>query len=243
MSEPTIKFTGKAIIGKIHQLMCQIPYLQKDETNKEQKYKYLSSEAVAEKIQPALIDLRLIALPEFETIHENEYSTKSGAIWKYVRVRLIQMIVDIESGEYCIAISEGSGTDPGDKAVAKAQTMADKILWCKLLKIPIGEDPERDPRTDQVQFVSPPSVSNLPTAPVPPSPPTLPGPVAPTYGFPAHETDIVGVWTRAGWDPANNLIGWVFTRYNRQPAELTVEECFSILKEFEAYVASKTGGQ
>ncbi len=228
MSEISTRFSGLKILAKIHQLMAAVTYLQKTEENKEQRYKYLSAEAVSERIQPELIKLQLVPLPMFETIAESEYSTKSGAIWKYNRTRLNLLIVDIESGEYCQAVGEGSGTDPGDKAVAKAQTMADKNLWCKLLKVPIGDDPEADPVTDQQQFFP---VHAAPAAPT-----------IPVYGFPAYEREIVDVWTRAGW-PQGGIHGWVQQRFQRPPAQLTPEECYAILNEFVSYVNQKTGGQ
>lgn len=212
------KFSGQAIIKKIFELMTKVPYLQKDAENKEQKYKYLSYEKVAEKIQEALIELKLISLPEFETLSEKEYNTKGGALWKYVRTKVTLQIVDVETGEYCMATAEGCGVDPGDKGIAKAQTMAMKSLWCKLLNIPIGNDPEADPATDQQVFTQ-----------------------VLSYGFPAHEQQIIFNWNQAGWD-LQYLPGWIQQRYGRSPEQLTTEECYHIMNEFASYAQQKQGG-
>jgi hypothetical protein len=213
------KFSGKTIISKLFELMGKITYIQKDEENKEQKYKYLSYEAVSEKIQAALIELKLIALPEFETVSEKEYATAKGALWKYIRMKLVLQIVDVETGEFCIAVGEGSGVDPGDKAVAKAQTMAMKNLWCKLLNVPIGTDPEADPATDQQIFSR-----------------------VLSYGLPAYEQHIMWYWNQAGWD-LQQLPGWIQARFSRTPDQLTQEECYQIMNEFASYAQHKQGGQ
>jgi hypothetical protein len=217
MMEP--KFSGINIATKIHALMKNNPYMQKDVDSKELRYKYLSSEAVMDKIQPSLIDLGLIALPEFETISDANYTTQKGAIWNRIRVKLTLQVVDIVSGEYCTVSGEGGGTDSGDKAVAKAQTQASKNLWCKLLNVSIGNDPEADPNTDKQQFTP---VQN--------------------YGFPAHELEIVTTWNRAGWDP-QGIPQYIQARFGRPPAQLTFEECYALMMEFSSYAQDKIGGQ
>lgn len=218
MNNEEAKFTGKAVISKLHQLMSAIPYIQKDSENKEQKYKYLSYEAALEKIQPALIDLKMVSVPEFTTVEEREYSTAKGALWKYIRTRLKLQVIDVETGEYITAVGEGSGVDPGDKAVAKAQTMAMKNLWTKLLNIPVGTDPEADPATDRQQFAP-----------------------KPTFGFQAYEPQILTCWQAAGWD-MNQIPSYIQQRYGKPSAQLTAEECYAILQEFSSYAQQKTGG-
>lgn len=236
--DPSVKFTGVNILVKIHQLMSSNKYIQKDVDSKELKYKYVSSEAVMEKIQPSLIELGLVALPEFVTMAESNYTTAKGATWKYVRTRLTLIVADIATGEYCLAVGEGSGTDPGDKAVAKAQTMASKNLWCKLLNIPIGDDPEADPLTDQQQFYTYPHQT-------PQTVPTQPSAQQYTqqgYGFPYHESDIIGYYQLAGWD-LNGLTGYIQRRFGRPPSQLTGEECYALVTEFHAYANQKGGLQ
>ncbi|MDU2063749.1 MAG: ERF family protein [Sporomusaceae bacterium] len=212
-------FTGKAIAEKLLQLMAKIPYMQKDVDSKELRYKYLSYEAVSDRVQEEMVTLKIVSVPQFETIAESNYVTAKGATWKYVRSRVSLQVIDVETGEYCMTTCEGSGTDPGDKAVAKAQTMAMKNAWCKLLNIPIGNDPEADPVTDQQQFK--PSVS---------------------FGLKGYEAEIIGVWRQSGWDPAG-LPGWIQQRFQKAPTDLTVEECYAIYLEFYNYAQSKNGGQ
>lgn len=211
-------FSGAKIAQKLVALMGKIPYMQKDVDSKELRYKYVSSAAVADRVQEALVELNLAAVPQFTTLDESNYLTAKGATWKYVRVKVALQLIDAESGEYCTATCEGSGTDPGDKAVAKAQTMAMKNAWCKLLNIPIGDDPEADPQTDKQDFTP-----------------------AQGYGFPAYEAEIVGLWRSAGWD-VNGIMNYVQQRFLRPPTQLSQEECYSLMNEFHAYAQQK-GGQ
>lgn len=223
-------FTGKLIADKLVQLMAKIPYMQKDVDSKELRYKYLSYEAVADRVQETLVELKLASVPQFETVEESNYTTAKGAVWKYVRVRVALQLIDAESGEYCTATCEGSGTDPGDKAVAKAQTMAMKNVWCKLLNIPIGNDPEADPQTDREAFTPIPAAAAAP---------------AMAFGFPQNEAEIVQCWQALGapWD-VNQIPSYVQNKFGRPPAQLTGEECYGLWCEFYGYVQSKQqGGQ
>lgn len=236
MSNPiAILAPNKQLLSKIHQMMSKVTYIQKDSENKEQKYKYLSYEAVSEKIQAALIDLKLVAIPEFESVSEKEYNTAKGALWKYVKTKLTLKIYDVESGEYCVAIGEGSGVDPGDKAVAKAQTMAQKNLWTKLLNIPIGDDPEADPQTDKQQFMM-----------AQPQQPyySLPTGGYQLYGFPYYEAEIVAsmsaVW---GHLQGFEIPDYIQQRFHRPPNLLSGDECFALKNEFASYAQQKSGGQ
>ena len=61
------------------------------------------------------------------------------------------------------------------------------------------------------------------------------------YGFPAHEPEIMAAWNQAGWDP-NGVVGYIQQRYNRPPAQLTFEECYTLMLEFQSYAQQKLGG-
>ncbi|RJQ25546.1 MAG: hypothetical protein C4589_11150 [Peptococcaceae bacterium] len=161
----------KNIAAKLVQVMKTCGYVQKDSENKEQRYKYVSAAAVAEKVNQALAEARLASVPEFSLVSEKEKATARGGVWQLVTVQCKLTIIDADSGESVTVTSLGTGTDPGDKAVAKAQTMAMKYAWLTALNIETGDEPENDGRTDKEQFMQ----SGATPAPLGPGlPPGLP---------------------------------------------------------------------
>ena len=66
-------------------------------------------------------------------------------------------------------------------------------------------------------------------------------PQQPVYGFPSNELEIMTAWNTAGWDP-NGVAGYIQARYNRPPAQMTVEECYALMLEFQSYAQQKIGG-
>lgn len=141
------------IAAKIVAVMEKCSYVQKDGDNKQQKYKYVSEGAVLSKIQPLLVEQKLIAVPKFTVICEKEKPTATGALWQFCTVKCEMTIIDSESGESVVVESLGQGVDPNDKGIAKAQTMAQKYSWLKLLQLETGDDPEKDENTDKQRFV------------------------------------------------------------------------------------------
>ena len=62
------------------------------------------------------------------------------------------------------------------------------------------------------------------------------------YGFPAHESEIITAWNLAGWDPTG-VVGYIQARYGKAPGQMTFEECYALMMEFNGYVQDKQGGQ
>jgi hypothetical protein len=198
------------IAAKILEVMKSVGYLQKDKENKEQKYAYLSTEHALEKINEALLEQKLISKTEYEIAESKEKPTAKGAIWQLVTVSCQLTIIDTESDEILVNTAFGSGTDPGDKAVAKAQTMARKYAWLAALNIPVGNDPEDDPTTDTQSFVS-----------VPPEQQFI--------------MEITSLWQSKGWD-INQLSHYVAQRFGgRVLTQLNFAELGVIKSELENY--------
>ena len=90
-------------------------------------------------------------------------------------------------------------------------------------------------------FAQPPQQA-LPFDPAPPFTPPA-EPPAPQFGFPAMETEIVKIWSGAGW-PLDGMPGWVTQRFGgRGPAQITPDECRQIVSEITAHINATTGGQ
>lgn len=132
MTEP-IKLN---LYQKIHAVMKDVEYLKKDDQIKfgSTSYKAISEEKVTSTIRKALVEHGLVIMPvEQEHKKEGNLSTVNT---KY-------KIVDIDSGQFEIIVSSGTGADTQDKGVGKAMTYSYKYLLLRTFSIPSGEDPDK----------------------------------------------------------------------------------------------------
>lgn len=121
---------------KISAVMQDVEYLSKDDQIKfnNTNYKAISEEKVTTTVRQALIKYGLVILP-IEQNHSRE-GTLSTVDTKY-------KIVDIDTGQYEIIVSSGTGADTQDKGVGKAMTYSYKYLLLRTFAIPTGEDPDK----------------------------------------------------------------------------------------------------
>ncbi|MDJ0305370.1 ERF family protein [Dehalobacter sp.] len=200
---------GLNIAQKLLKVMEATSYIQKDKENKEQHYKYVSAAAVFDKITEALIQNKLISKPEYDLVESKEKQTAKGGVWQLITVSCDLTIIDTESGEILVTRAYGTGVDPNDKAIAKAQTMALKYAWMTCLNISTGDDPEADPETDKQNFVSIPPEVEL-------------------------STRVMNIWLSKGWTD-QQLHQWIFQRFNRSIQQLSLPELEVIKNELETY--------
>jgi hypothetical protein len=121
---------------KISRVMKDVEYLSKDDKVEfnNTKYKAISEEKVTSTVRESLIRNGLIILP-IEQSHKRE-GTLSTVDTKY-------KIIDIDTGEFEIIVSSGTGADTQDKGVGKAMTYSYKYLLLRSFAIPTGEDPDK----------------------------------------------------------------------------------------------------
>lgn len=139
----------KNIAKKLLMLMVEVGAIKKDKENKQQGYRYVSSDAVLSDVQKACVAHNVASYCEMSIDRVVEQTTKAGGINNLVFVRCALHIIDQDSGEEIIAHSLGEGTDYGDKAAMKAATAAHKYAWLETLNISTGDDPEADEETDK----------------------------------------------------------------------------------------------
>lgn len=143
------------LIKKFHKVMQDCSYIQKDQQNSFHKYKYASASAVFAKVNEALSKHGLASVAQSEILSTSDTTTKDKSgnekIDRFVTVKATITILDTEGdGTQTLTISGlGSGLDSGDKAIAKAQTMAIKYAWVGALNISTGDDPEADDELDE----------------------------------------------------------------------------------------------
>ena len=139
----------KNIATKLVKIMSSCKYAQKDGKNKFHNYNYVSAANILEKVNDACTDNNVASIVSYKIVDQKEKATKSGSNEFLITVEATLNIIDGDSGESVSVIALGTGQDPGDKAIAKAQTMALKYAWMTTLNISTGDDPEADESVDQ----------------------------------------------------------------------------------------------
>lgn len=121
---------------KISAVMQDVEYLSKDDAIefKSTKYKAISEEKVTSAVRASLIKHGLVILP-IEQEHKR-VDTLTTVDVKY-------KIIDIDTGNFEILASSGTGSDTQDKGVGKAMTYSYKYLLLRSFAIPTGEDPDK----------------------------------------------------------------------------------------------------
>lgn len=111
-------------------------------------YKFVEAVEVSRRFVQMASERGLTMLPSEMLIVDIRPSV-SGKMTVYT-VNVMWRITDVETGEFFDLPSYGQGADQADKALPKAQTNAMKYAILLLLQA-AGDDPENDPRTDQIE--------------------------------------------------------------------------------------------
>lgn len=132
---------------KINRVMKDIQYLQKDDKvsmGGNNSYKAMSEEKVTQVVRESLITNGLVILPVSQAHSRDELRDKDGILKGYLSIVDTQYkIVDIDSGQYELLASSGTGADTQDKGVGKAMTYSYKYLLLRTFAIPTGDDPDK----------------------------------------------------------------------------------------------------
>ena len=154
------------IAKKFVEVMRECSHVAKNGTNSFHQYKYATAADVLEKVNASLTKHNLASVVIPSLLSVQEVSTAKGNIERLATVEVSIMLIDSESGESLTLKGLGSGQDAGDKALAKAQTMAIKYCYLASLAIATGDDPEADSKTDEaMNFKQPNSSSDTSLAP------------------------------------------------------------------------------
>lgn len=137
----------KNLYQKISAVMQDIQYLQKDDKvsmGNSGSYKAMSEEKVTQTVRESLITHGLVILPVAQSHDRNELRDKDGILKGYLSIVDTQYkIVDIDTGQFELLASSGTGADTQDKGVGKAMTYSYKYLLLRTFAIPTGDDPDK----------------------------------------------------------------------------------------------------
>lgn len=161
------------ILAKLHAIMTELDYIQKDKKNAFHGYNYASEKAIKEAVHAQLVKHGVVFLLSTSNVRRETFVTdkqKRGAV---TDLDASYKFYDVESGEFVEGTFTGCGDDGADKGTYKAITGAIKYILTTTFLIPTGDDPEED-KTVEVEtkpaFIpktktAPKPLSNLPPAP------------------------------------------------------------------------------
>lgn len=144
-----IRVPDTSFFTKLKALQKKCNYFEKDGVNTFHRYKYASASGVIADVSEAMQELGLTSWVETTVTELRERVTQKGGQEFVAVVELLLFLVDVETGRGIMVKAAGSGMDPGDKAVMKAQTAAIKYAWMLGLNSSTGDDPEADEETDR----------------------------------------------------------------------------------------------
>lgn len=136
-------------------VMQECSHVVKTGTNDFHRYKYATATDVLEKVNASLTKHGIASVVSPALLNIQEITTAKGNTERLATVEVTVTLIDSESGESLTLKGLGSGQDPSDKAVAKAQTMAIKYCYLNSLAIATNDDPEADRHTDEVMQPKP----------------------------------------------------------------------------------------
>ena len=140
---------------KFVEVMRDCSHVAKNGSNDFHKYKYATASDVLEKVNASLTKHGIASVVTPTLLSVQEVTTAKGNTERLATVEVTVTLIDGESGESFAIKGLGSGQDAGDKALAKAQTMALKYCYLASLAIATGDDSEADQRTDEVMQPKP----------------------------------------------------------------------------------------
>lgn len=124
------------IYQRLHAVMGDVGYVQKEEKMVNNQYRFVSHDGVTAAVRPSLLTHGIVALPQNLVFKQDGNRTE---------VSLDIDFVNIDDPKDRVSVpSFGYGIDTQDKGPGKAISYAVKYALLKALGLETGDDPERD---------------------------------------------------------------------------------------------------
>ncbi|WP_151530559.1 MULTISPECIES: ERF family protein [Corynebacterium] len=139
------------IVEALSAVMNEVSHVSKSDFNGHQKFHFRGIDAVMNACGPALRKHGVVAAPSVLSAHYSSTTTRNGG---QATVCRIEMRVDWygPAGDSLAAVVWGEAFDHGDKATAKAHSVAFRTAFLQTLCLPTDE---RDPDTDTYEAIDP----------------------------------------------------------------------------------------
>lgn len=226
----TKKTSGIGIIySAIPAIMSEIPAIYKDRKNDAQKYQFRGIDDVYNAVNPILAKHKVFMRADVQEVKREERPSKSGGIMAFVQVRVCYSFV-ASDGSFVSTDSLGEGMDSGDKATAKAMSIAQKYALLQMFCIPTAD--QKDPENDSPEITKPPTAKPQ-TKPEQASTANQPSMVdlhnAMIRGIAVIEALGIGQTIESTWDAIHKEIKKKFNRDFAEASELSAEESAGVV--------------
>ena len=134
----------KTVFQAVSDVMNDVKAVGKDGFNSHQKFNFRGIDGVMNAVGPALRDHGVIAVPMVEEAQYGTVQTNRGGNMSTVRVKMRVRWYG-PAGDYFDSVTYGEAFDSGDKATAKAHSVAFRTAFLQTLCLPTQEpDPDED---------------------------------------------------------------------------------------------------
>ena len=155
------QYEGMNIHQRLHAVMKEIDYVQKEDKKVNNQYTFVSHDAVTAKCRKSFVAWGLITMPSVIS-HTSEWCMRKKKEWltgsdgkkaeamvdaPILRTTLqVEVVfINIDAPQETIkTVAYGYGLDDQDKGVGKAYSYAVKYAYLKALGLETGDDPERE---------------------------------------------------------------------------------------------------
>lgn len=135
-------------------VMESVGAVAKDSRNTQQNFNFRGIDAVMNAVGPALRAHGVVVIPTVEEIHYRDFTTKTGTLMHECTMRVTYTVHGPNGGTIKGTVW-GESADAGDKATAKATSVAYRTFLLQSLTIPT-DDPDPDAFTYERTTPAPP---------------------------------------------------------------------------------------
>ena len=157
MSEEVLEPTGETptVVQALSLVMADIGAVAKSGVNQQQKFYFRGVDAVVNAASPAFRRRGVVVVPELLEKSRTSSQTKSGSTLNVVEVT-VKYTFHGPAGDSVCAVVAAEAFDSGDKATAKAMSVAFRTALLQTLALPTDEaDPDEDNYDHVVQTAAP----------------------------------------------------------------------------------------
>jgi len=129
---------NKNICQRLHAIMADVGYVQKENKKVNNQYTFVSHDAVTAKMRPAFLEHGVMVIPSYFDISQDGNRTHCSVSITFVNIDTPEDRITIPCAGF------GQGIDPQDKGAGKAMSYAYKYALLKVFGLETGDDPESE---------------------------------------------------------------------------------------------------